>query len=159
MTHTLTRRPKIDNVKDIIGKSIKFLIEFMQNELDEKLEKYIGDDNYKTLVTMINFYTERLRIAKGKVEKHYSGMDIKERSSCGIQVLNCPECNEETVVIDSHDQKKAICYFCDETFFINHCLRCEVPILNYQEKEFICCDNCMYDIEKEARSKWEDISQ
>ncbi|GAI94411.1 unnamed protein product [marine sediment metagenome] len=107
----------IDDVKFKIGKSIKFLINFMRDELNIDLQNYINKDNYKILVTMIDFYDEQVKIVEKEIEEYLKTFDPKDRQS--IDIFFCPYCNNRTVIIEPDEKGFVTCHFCKEDFTLN----------------------------------------
>ena len=137
----------IGEIKAIIGESIEFLINFMRKELSIELRDYLQGEKYELLIEMIDFYEEKLKIAKEKVQEHFDRLSPKEAMM--IEVLHCPECNQKTVVVERQGQDSSICYFCKENIEVDICDRCGVKVLNASPTKFdpflSLCDNCLLD--------------
>lgn len=137
----------LGRIKTIIGESIEFLINFMRKELNIELKDNLESEKYELLIEMIGFYEERLKMAKEKVQEHFKGLSPKEAMM--IEVLHCPECNHQTVVVARHGQDSSICYFCKENIEIYTCDRCGVKVLNASPTKLhrflSLCDNCLLD--------------
>lgn len=135
----------INETKLIIGSSIEFLIKFMRKELGKELKDEVSDDDkYKTLVNMINFFDEQIKLVEEEIEKEISQIDPKERSA--VDIAFCPECNERTIIIRKN-AKEATCRFCKEKFNVYYCINCSIPILKqYIIEDDILCDVCKDDL-------------
>lgn len=131
-----------DFVKDAIGRTFKHLIMFMRDELGEELENHLVSTDYKLLIEAINFYEERLRLARDEMNE-----DIAQRDKDDpyYEVVECPDCGEECVAISDADRDKYVkCYFCSKRHFVDSCIRCSnfelVSIMPDPDEKGLCSE-------------------
>lgn len=111
-----------DFVRDVIGRTCKHLIEFMQKELDVELDQHLSDTDYKVLVEAIDYYEERLRIALAEIKKLTTRV---YKDDPDYEVHFCPECGEECVATRDMDRDEFVeCHFCHARHFVACCPRC-----------------------------------
>ncbi|RQV95183.1 hypothetical protein EH220_06525 [bacterium] len=110
-------------VKDVIGRTCKHLIEFMRDELDEELEDHLAANDYKHLIEAINFYEEKLKLAKKELAK-----DTIQHAKDDpyYEIVMCEECGEECVAVSDDDLHEYVeCYFCKAKHYVERCPRCD----------------------------------
>lgn len=122
-----------------IGKSLKFIYEFLLNQLNEDIEEYIDSEDLEEMKKLIFTYSELIDKAKKKaIELADSNTNFSEPCEENTVVHICPMCGEETMVVDIYGN--GICTYCgaNEKF-----IRCEYCYeWSYNISELNMCENC-----------------
>lgn len=132
----------VSKVEVLIGKVIKQIIPFLEEELDFKLQDELDEDIYKVLLRAVYSYEERLKLANKRIAELLS---LRPKDQLDYEKHICPYCDEEAVVISLGDRDLWVtCQFCRERSFVNRCERCEnVILLDSENYSPIYCDNCL----------------
>jgi hypothetical protein len=136
-----------DNIT--IGKSLKFIYDFLQNHLNENIEDYVESDDLHEMKELIFSYNELVKEAKEKaIELAKSKINFSHNEE-SINLLFCPLCSEETMVVDSSGN--GLCTYCDGKERFYECESCYELSLNLSEYNLceICSDNIMNKLMRE----------
>lgn len=133
------------NVVEYVGKAMKFLDKFLEDELDIKLREQLDEKIYKTLIEAVYSYEELVQKAVRAMEDDLPLS--KERLDHTIHI--CENCGEETLPFPDPSSKSRDtihCYFCGEEWYVEECSKCGGPILSsepFKEENWRgCCDSC-----------------
>ncbi len=136
-----------ESVKEIIGRGVRFLEDFLENELGLILRDEVDEITYQTLSEAIHSYEERLNQALEDLDNDLP-MDLKDRAT-NYTVTFCLNCCEETAVYPdpkNESYNMARCYFCGEIYEAERCNRCNDIIFG---EDGICYSCWTYYSEKE----------
>jgi hypothetical protein len=122
-----------------IGRAVRFLERFLEQELKINLEERLDDETYNAFVEAFHVYEERLDLALKAMESCLpAGKDRLE-----YDILCCDECGEMTVPYPdrSSDDASVHCFFCRARFEYERCNRCGAPSV-IDEGSGGICDDC-----------------
>ena len=130
-----------EEIKNIIGRSIKYLEIFLNQELNIVLRNNLSKDTYEVLADAIFSYEELL--AKAKEEMNNYLPSGKERLDYKIDI--CSNCGNQTIIYPVSSRKDenhlVECFFCHQEFEVGECSRCGRVIYG---EETICVDCWKY---------------
>ncbi len=132
-----------EDVTNEIGRALKYLEIFLNNELNIIVKDEIGEKLYTTYCDTVYSYDELLEKAIEEIESYIPS----DKDSIHYETDWCPKCGNETIVFpdtrdNNHNTVK--CFFCKEIFEVKECGRCGSLI--YGETEESVCDSCWEDI-------------
>lgn len=129
-------------VKVWIGRAMRFLDKFVDDELDFKLEDVLDLETYRTLAEAVYSYKEQLEKARkslpGQLPDDYFAH----------QHVSCPDCLQDVIPFPDPDFKdnKARCRFCDAEFYATDCRSCGGAILKNdpftRDDDPVRCSGC-----------------
>jgi hypothetical protein len=144
-------------IQDYVAEAFKFVRDFSLKHLDITLKEKLDLSIYESLNSNLYSYEERI-IKAGEEISHFRekefptkglrAKDLMEYDSIH-QDTECPTCGEATVPVpDPKSEDESVrCYHCDERFYVQFCIECNLPTL-YTEPEsedtyFPFCEDCM----------------
>ncbi len=129
----------LEQAQNYVGKAMRFLEQFLEEELSISLKDNLDKDKYIALQKAVYSYEERLERAKESANEtgpvDYDGSDWN--------LLECPECGEETLSPTPEKDGDCRCYFCNSRATITYCPRCGGPRINEDEDSYVECDDCV----------------
>lgn len=149
----------MDDVKSYVGRAARFLEKFLERELDISLKGEIlredneeGEETYRILSEAIHSYEERLSRAKEEMET-YLPRDLKDRFT-NHEIVSCNTCGEETIIIPDPTREDPLthCFFCGEEYHYEHCTKCGIPVLSFNElddSDYNPCPDCWREMLRE----------
>ena len=134
---------KREDVTYEIGRALKYLELFLDNELEIVVKDELEKELYDAYCEAVYTYDELLKKANKEIdsylpmdkEKHYYKTDW------------CPACSNETIVYPDNrngDNNTVECFFCKEVFEVKECIRCGGLIFGDTEESV--CGTCWEDI-------------
>lgn len=142
-----------EDVKNYIGRSARFLEEFLMDELETNLKDEIKENIYNTLSEAIYSYKERLERAKEEID---NCLPFSHKDRLEYNLEYCPECGEETIIIPDPlaEDELVHCFFCGEKFYYMACRKCGRAILSGRKLEGTeydpgTCNDCWAEIMRE----------
>jgi hypothetical protein len=105
----------------LVGKTIRFLEEFMLDELGITLEDKVDSKIYQAVSEAIHSWAERLARAKDLIEQ----LIPPTKEALNYQVIDCPECGTDTIPVPNpRNSKLTECYLCGMSFDLSTCDVC-----------------------------------
>lgn len=134
-----------EQIEDYVGRAMRFLETFLENELGITLKAELNKEVYHILSEALYSYEERLKKAEQEMEKH---LPQHPRDRVLYEVLFCQDCDEKTVAFPDETSKDGTvhCFFCERRFYGGFCGRCGCAIVSATASEdddgIVICDNC-----------------
>lgn len=133
------------SIEDYIVKAIRFLENFLTNELQINLKKLldeVDEEIYKNIAHCLDSYDARLIIALNKAKAY----GLQEQD---YKVISCDHCRQETMVLPNPitEDGNAYCLLCEWDWFILFCEKCNYPFYFPSDEipeylSIIGCGNC-----------------
>ncbi|NNB85375.1 hypothetical protein [Corallococcus exiguus] len=136
------------SIEDYIGRTMRFLEDFLDVEMNISLRDQLDEATYKALSSAVHSYEKRIELALEELERHVPG----GKDGLGHEQLWCDNCGERTVLVPDSTCETgfAHCFFCDTKYIIKTCDRCEKTVL-FEDTPFsyldikesgVLCDEC-----------------
>ncbi len=129
----------LEQAQDYVGRAMRFLDKFLQDELSISLKDHLENDKYKALEEALYSYEERVRRAEESAEETGPFGDDGSNSS----LIDCPECGETTISPIPEADGDCRCHFCSARFTVTYCLRCGGAMLDENEDGLDECYFCI----------------
>ncbi len=130
-----------DDARIYVGRSVRFLEEFIEDELDQEIKDLVDESQYESLLKEFYSYEERVELAKKQL-----GLESPDPRDGGeYEIFECESCNEETMIAPAPNQLEvAFCYFCKETSNYYCCSRCGCFVLGLDNEDTMgICEGCL----------------
>jgi len=109
-----------NEAETLIGSIVPFLLEFLENELDTKLQDAVSDDVWQELLLISEVYNK----AKKDADEQIEALKYEEREGDYHPVWTCAQCREEYMVEDKDVEGEAICLLCGHVSQLVDCRKC-----------------------------------
>jgi len=129
----------IEQAQDYVGRAMRFLEAFLQEELAIRLSDNLDEATYQALQEAVYSYEERLQKAKESAEEDAPF----DNDGSDWSLFECAECGEETVSPTVKEDGRCRCHFCNARFKVTYCPRCGGPRLDESTDSYIECDDCI----------------
>lgn len=141
------RRNKIEHYKFepddshfyIIGKSLKFLYDFLPDHLETTLEEHLEEDIFREVRNKILEYEEKLSEAEKEVDRR-TAPKTKDDLSDPTYSADCPECGNHSVVVGT--ERGDFCFFCFEEVSLEQCDCCDGYFPPHEINDLGLCGDC-----------------
>jgi hypothetical protein len=131
----------------VVGKGLKFVRYFITEQLELDFEDILPESLVNEIIRVIYSYEERLDEAMSTVNR-LTGIHTRDDLCDPREAQCCPECGNETVVIDQEDG--GFCYFCRERVSLEACDFYGGFFPDYEMTDLGLCRDC-YDYKA---TKW-----
>lgn len=131
-----------DKEKDfiILGKSLKFIKEFLEEHLDLRLKDVISAELYTQIEEIVFPFEERYLKAMEEAKERTRGI-CKDDLIDPKEAIECPDCGTETLVCGDSEDGDGECTLCEEHFTVTRCSSCGLYMLG---DETTTCSECWY---------------
>lgn len=129
----------IEQAQDYVGRAMRFLEQFLKDELEISLKENLDPDKYKALQEAVYSYEERVEkaIESAEVDAPFRNDDPD------WELIECTDCGEQTISPTPEDDGQCRCHFCDAKFKVTYCPGCGSARLDIDEDDYIECDDCV----------------
>lgn len=129
-----------DKEKDLIilGKSLKFIKEFLEEHLELRLKDVISTELYAEIEEIVFPFEERYSKAIDEADERTRGY-TKDDLIDPKEAIECPDCGTETLVCGDSDDGDGECTLCEQNFSVTRCDSCSRYMLG---DEATMCPEC-----------------
>ena len=106
----------------VLGKAIKFIGYFLEEELDTDVAEELGEHLYAEAKELMFDYDQLVAKAEASIESILSKQHPKH--GVAYDIGECPECGNMTVLVHPDDPESRECHFCKQTVDVRQCQRC-----------------------------------
>lgn len=128
----------------LIGSNIPFLMEFLEDELKTTLQEHIKDEEtWQELLEIESVFAKAITKAREEVEWL---LGHREKDEEYPEIISCPLCGLEYLVIKGKNDKEAECLLCKHVSELKECLRCYklFPADDWSAEGGLCADCTTY---------------
>jgi hypothetical protein len=128
----------------LIGSNIPFLMEFLEDELKTTLQEHIKDEEtWQELLTIESIFAKAITTASEEVK---GLLGHREKDEEYPEIIACPFCGLEYLVIKDRNDKEAGCLLCKHVSELKECLRCYklFPTDDWSVEGGLCADCTAY---------------
>ncbi|MFH1213478.1 MAG: zinc ribbon domain-containing protein [Candidatus Neomarinimicrobiota bacterium] len=133
------------DVEAEIGRNVKYIIDFLRDELSILLEDYLPKEIYSSLRNAIFTYEELAQLYKNEMLSFNKRYGIKSEPEL------CPECGHFSIIYPDPRYSKndmVKCFFCKSELEVYKCSKCAVTCFLKENIYHACaCSNIICDID------------
>lgn len=157
ITHWFIHPEEIKDIHERLSETIELVYYiYLEENISDEIHNNISSEELDTLNSLINTEKAKLKKAYQEVEDYIARMtssDPKEQHPGEAPVFECPNCNNETLILTEPNESSFKCTFCKHEEEAKVCTECFVcaatrtPLCYLStwnlENESLICEECL----------------